>query len=293
MAKVTLEQWRMLKAVVDHGGFAQAAEAVHKSQSSINHAIHKLEDLLGVKVLEVRGRKAELTEAGRLLLKKAEMLISAADNIQELAGSLASGKEMEVRLAVDQSFPLEHLINALARFSLAYPDTRVQLYEIVLSGAAEFLINRTADLVITNYSGSGFLGRSILDIEFVAVSHPDHPLQKLGRPLSMDDLKWQRQIVVRDSAERDRIDEGWLGAEERWTVANVRTSLEIIQKGFGYAWLPMPQVRESLDKGRLKALPLESGAVRRMDLKLYHTDLDRAGPATRYLAELLVMGDPD
>ncbi|WP_315982943.1 LysR family transcriptional regulator [Aliamphritea spongicola] len=45
--RVTLEQWRMLKAVVDHGGFAHAAAAVHKSQSSINHAIHKMEDQLG------------------------------------------------------------------------------------------------------------------------------------------------------------------------------------------------------------------------------------------------------
>ena len=39
MLKSTLEQWRMFKAVVDAGGFNQAAAEVHKSQSSVHHAV--------------------------------------------------------------------------------------------------------------------------------------------------------------------------------------------------------------------------------------------------------------
>ncbi|MEC9019820.1 MAG: LysR family transcriptional regulator, partial [Pseudomonadota bacterium] len=38
MSRVTLAQWQMLAAVVDHGGFARAAEAIHKSPSTLNHA---------------------------------------------------------------------------------------------------------------------------------------------------------------------------------------------------------------------------------------------------------------
>ncbi|HBN88666.1 helix-turn-helix domain-containing protein, partial [Rheinheimera aquimaris] len=59
----TLEQWRILQAVVDAGGYAQAAELLSKSQSSLNHAVAKLQTQLGVELLEVRGRKAYLTEA--------------------------------------------------------------------------------------------------------------------------------------------------------------------------------------------------------------------------------------
>ena len=43
MARSTLEQWRMFKAVAEHGGFHQAAEVVYKSQSTVHHAVHKLE----------------------------------------------------------------------------------------------------------------------------------------------------------------------------------------------------------------------------------------------------------
>jgi len=58
MSRVTLAQWQMLAAVVDHGGFARAAEAIHKSPSTLNHAVHKLEEQLGIQVLEPVGRQA-------------------------------------------------------------------------------------------------------------------------------------------------------------------------------------------------------------------------------------------
>ena len=48
VARVTLEQWRTLVAVVDAGGYAQAAEALHKSQSAITYAVQKLETQLAV-----------------------------------------------------------------------------------------------------------------------------------------------------------------------------------------------------------------------------------------------------
>ena len=51
--KSTLEQWRIFQAVVEFGGYAQAAERLNKSQSSLNHAVAKLQQTLGVALLEV------------------------------------------------------------------------------------------------------------------------------------------------------------------------------------------------------------------------------------------------
>ena len=56
--RISLEQWRALQAVVDAGGYAQAAEALHKSQSAVTYAVQKIEALLAVKIFEVIGRKA-------------------------------------------------------------------------------------------------------------------------------------------------------------------------------------------------------------------------------------------
>ena len=290
MSRVTLAQWQMLAAVVDHGGFARAAEAIHKSPSTLNHAVHKLEELLGVQVLEPVGRQVRLTEAGELLLRRARQLIESAAALEDVAGRLAEGLEAEVVLAVDQVFPSDALARALDDFSEAYPYVRVQLHETVLNGGIEMLYDGSADLVISGLSAQGFLGEPLVTVSFVAVAHPDHPLHHLERSLDLRDLVQHRQLVVRDSAQRQSLDSGWLKAEQRWTVSHLETSIDMVQRGLGFAWLPETRIQGALAAGRLKPLPLSIGGVREIPVQLIHRDRDRAGPATRALAEALAHG---
>lgn len=287
MHKSTLEQWRMLQAVVDHGGFAQAAATIHKSQSSINHAVHKLQDQLGLQLLEVRGRKAHLTDTGQLMLRRARQLLEQADQLQEVADSLSHGQEAELRLAADEVFPYEILASALCTLSEDFPHTRVQLMETVLSGGPELLVAGEVDLLIAGSVPAGFLGEPLLTIEFIAVAHPDHPLHTIGRPLTLQDLAGHRQIVVRDSARGQRMDSGWLAAEQRWTVSHLETSADMISRGMGFAWLPRTRIGDRLASGLLSPLPLEQGATRSTNLYLTYADPDRAGPVTRRLGALL------
>lgn len=287
MSRSTLEQWRMFRAVVDHGGFAQAAEALHKSQSSINHAVHKLQDQLGLQLLQVVGRKAQLTSAGSLMLRRAGQLLDQAEQLETIAGSLAQGEEAELRVAVDEVYPPHCLADALLQLSTEFPHTRVELRETVLSGGPELLIRGDVDLLIAGEAPPGFLGEQLLDVEFIAVTHPEHPLQQLGRSLNLQDLAAQRQIVVRDSATRERSDAGWLGAEQRWTVSHLATSISMVSRGMGFAWLPRTRIEEAVAAGQLRELPLEKGSRRSVSLYLTYADPDQAGPATRRLGTLL------
>lgn len=287
MNRTTLEQWRMLQAVVEHGGFAQAAAAIHKSQSTINHAVHKLQGQLGLPLLEVVGRKAQLTEAGTLMLRRAQQLLDQAGQLEELADSLAAGTEAEIRIAVDEIFPYEQLACALHELSREFANTRVQLFETVLSGGPEMLVGGRVDLLIAGSVPQGFLGEPLMRAAFVAVAHPDHPLLQLQRALNLQDLATHRQIVVRDSALARNVDSGWLGAEQRWTVTHIATSVDMICRGMGFAWLPRSRVDALLAKGELVALPLQQGAERYAELYLTHADPEKVGPASTRLAALL------
>ena len=85
-------------AVVDAGGYAQAAEQLHKSQSAVTYAVQKLESLLAVKAFEVQGRKAVLTPTGQLLYRRASALlvallscdITSQMRFADMPGSIAS-----------------------------------------------------------------------------------------------------------------------------------------------------------------------------------------------------------
>ncbi|MBH8578919.1 LysR family transcriptional regulator [Bisbaumannia pacifica] len=281
MSRVTLAQWQTLAAVVDHGGFARAAEAIHKSPSTLNHAVHKLEEQLNVKVLEPVGRQVRLTEAGELLLRRARQLLESAESLEDVAGRLAEGLEAEVVLAVDQLFPPDALARALDAFSSAYPHVRVQLHETVLNGGIEMLYDGRADLVVSGQAAQGFLGEPLVTVRFLAVAHPDHALHRLGRELDLRDLEQHRQLVVRDSAQRQSMDSGWLKAEQRWTVSHLDTSIGMLERGLGFAWLPETRIQSALAADRLRPLPLAAGGTREVPMQLIYRDRDRAGLATR------------
>ncbi|GBL03257.1 LysR family transcriptional regulator [Glaciecola sp. KUL10] len=106
--KTTLEQWRILQAVVDYGGYAHAAEKLNKSQSSLNHAVAKLQSMLGVQLLEVIGRKAVLTEAGEVMLRRSRYLTQDVENLESLAININQDWEPEITLVVDLAYPKEN-----------------------------------------------------------------------------------------------------------------------------------------------------------------------------------------
>jgi len=285
--RVTLDQWRTLQAVVDHGSFAQAAEALHRSQSSVSYTVARMQEQLGIPLLRIDGRKAVLTEAGEVLLRRSRQLVTQASQLEELAHHMEQGWEAEVRLVVDAAYPNARLIRALTEFMPKSRGCRVRLREEVLSGVEEILKDGTADLAITGLDITGYLGAELGTVVFIAVAHANHPLHQLQRKLSVQDLQSQMQVVVRDSGQRQQRDAGWLGAEQRWTVGSLATSVAFVSSGLGFAWLPQHMIERELAEGVLKPLPLVQGSIRRPQFYLYTHPDKPLGPATRILIELI------
>lgn len=283
---VSLEQWRILIAIVDEGGYAQAASSLHRSQSSVTYAVQTLQRQLGVDVFRIQGRKAQLTSAGEVLLRRARRIVGEAIEAEALAGHLALGWEPEIRLVVDAAFPLPWLIDALGRFTPACRGSRIQLSEVVMSGTDEALIEGRADVAIAASVPPGFIGERLLDIEFVAVAGRGHPLASIP-PLRLDDLRRHRQIVIRDSGVRINRDVGWLGADERFTVSQLTTAATLVIAGVGFAWLPRHLVAPSIDDGWLVELPLARGGVRTEPFHLIVARIDEPGPAALALADVV------
>ena len=286
-ARISLEQWRTLIAVVDAGGYAAAAARLHKSQSAVTYAVQKLEAVLGVKAFEIHGRKAVLTPTGQLLYRRARALTDEALALEAAAATLAAGWEPELRLAVDVIFPTWLLLEALRAFAAERPAMRIELYETVLGGTEDALTQRQVDLAIGSIVPPGFVGDPLISLRFVAVAAPGHPLHALGRPITHQDLRAHRQLVIRDSGLRRHRDSGWLGAERRWTVSHKATAIRAVQLGLGFAWYPDEMIRDELASGALKPLPLREGGERRVELYLIVRDPDYAGPGARRLAEIL------
>lgn len=285
--RVSLGQWRILQAVIDHGGFAQAADKLHRSQSSVSYTVAKMQEQLGIPLLQIEGRKSKLTSAGEVLLRRSRQLVSDASELEALARNLEQGWEPEVRLVVDAAFPSNCLMAALKQFVPLSRGTRVQLNEVVLSGADEALLEGRADLVIGAHVPQGFLGDQLIEVEFICVANPGHELHQLDRELTLDDLRRGLQVVIRDSGIHLKRDMGWLGAAHRWTVTSIDKAVEALLSGLGFGWVPLHQVQAHIEQGRLKPLPMREGQRRLAKLYMIFGHPDQVGPATQQLAEIL------
>ncbi len=284
--RISLDQWRALLAVVDEGGYAKAAKALHKSQSSVTYAVQQLESQLGVKAFRIEGRRAALTPTGQLLYRRGKTLVDDAERLERAAGELARGWETEIRLAVDMIFPTWLLVQCLGAFAAERPDTRIELYETVLSGTDEMLLAHSADFVIASSIPQGFIGDVLMPVNAVCVAAPSHPLHHLGRPATLDDLRRHRHLVVRDSGIQRARSSSWLN-EQRWTVSHKATSIHALSLGHGYAWLPDDAIRGELERGALVPVPLREGGERARSLYLVFSDRDATGPAALRLAEII------
>ena len=283
--RISLEQWRALVAVVDGGSYSRAADALHKTQSTITYALQQLESQLGVKAFKIEGRKAVLTPTGQLLYRHARYLLDEAAQLERSAQRLSAGWEAELRLAVEVVFPTWLLLAYLDRFGQESPNTRIEVIESVIGHRSDALLKGQTDLAIFAAVPAGFSGEPLMRLRFILVAHPNHPLHKLKRKLSMRDLRSYRNLIIRETSP-DRASTSSTETIQRWTVSDMSTSIEAARSGYGFALLPEDKIRNELRAGTLKELPI-AGSERHAELYLIFADHERAGPGAQRLAEII------
>ena len=146
--RLSLDSLAVLDAIERHGSFAAAAEALHRVPSAVTYAVQKLEEDLDVAIFDRSGHRAALTEAGRELLREGRHLLHAAQELEGRVKRVATGFEVELRVAVDDLIPMERLFPLLNEFYRTNCGTRLKLLTEVYGGAWDALVTGRADLVI-------------------------------------------------------------------------------------------------------------------------------------------------
>lgn len=258
MHKTTLEQWSLLQKVVELGSFAKAAEETHRSQSSVSYNLALLQERLGVALLVQEGRRAVLTPSGELLLNQVKPLLKAFDYVETRAVTLRDGQRTRLDLVVDSIFPRARLFAILRQFQQRYPQTQVHLTEVLENAPTERPAHAEADvMVLTRRQDMTGRGEWLMNIDFVAVAHRDHPLSEAST-VSDETLAAWPLIRIADRDNRQQPNENG----ESWTFSTIDAAIEAVQYQVGYGWLPEERIAPLLSSGVLKILPLSHGSRR-------------------------------
>lgn len=253
--KLTLEAIELLDAIEIAGSYAAAAQRLNRVPSAVTHAVRKLEADLGVTLYRREGRRAVLTEAGRLLLAEGRQLLRAAGETEQRIHQLATGWERELRIAVDGLFDLSLLFPLVAEFDGVRQGTSLRFLAEAVGGGWDALVAGRADLVI-GASGEPPPGRwatqplGALDLVFAVA--PDHPLAALPEPLAAAEIARHRAAVLADSS-RELQGRMWglIEGQNALTVPDPASKRAVQEAGLGVGQLPRVTVDAAVAAGRL------------------------------------------
>jgi len=259
---ITLDALEVLDAIEKKGSFAAAANTLNRVPSAISYTIQKLEQDLGVTLFTKQGRRAVLTNTGKLLVEQGRELLLAADQLTINAKQVATGWEPRLRICVDHVVPMKTIIPLLGELYNQQPAIEVELSIEVLGGSWEALIEDRVDLLVGGADEppghKGIRFEPWQSFESVFIAAPNHPICHEAMPLSMEAIHRYRSVIVRDtSRNQPALSRGILNRESFMVVPSFEEKIQAHIEGLGVGTAPILRVREQIDKGMLKRLPLE------------------------------------
>lgn len=245
-----LRQLEYLQAVIENGNFYLAAEQCNVSQSAISQQIKKLEDELGVQLLERHNRTFSLTPAGEHFYRKSLIITSDIKQLVRETRRIADNNNAIIRIGYYKGYYGNELSEAISIFSEKYPTVDVQ----IVTGSHEELYyameNDTVDLALNDQRrafsdayNNEILAESSLYIELSS----RNPLSRLTH-LETDDLKNTPCILVMNQAgqkEEQNYYENIIGLKGPFLFAdNIQEARLKLITGQGY--LPVDVIGEQV-----------------------------------------------
>jgi DNA-binding transcriptional LysR family regulator len=271
---INLNFLEILDAIDRRGSFAAAAQELDKVPSALSYLVRKMEDDLDVLLFDRRGHKATLTAAGQELLRQGRYLLQAADDLERQVRRVATGWEVELRIAVDGIICFEAMLKLVADFYAEHTGTRLRLFNEVLSGTWDALLSGRADLAIGTAAStpggsipaSGYQSRAMGEIEMVFAVAPRHPLAQAIEPIRPEEIKRHRAVAVGDTARNlPAITVGLLRGQDVLTVPSMQDKIAAQVAGLGCGYLPLGMALPHIEAGRLvaklSAEPRYAGAI--------------------------------
>ena len=253
---LTPEALGMLDAIHRTGSMAAAARELGLVPSAVTYRVRQVEDALDVLLFDRSSRQAQLTEAGKELLREGNRLLNELDAIANRVKRVATGWEPQLTLSVDSIISRATIMELCEAFFALTPPTRLKIREEALSGTLQALTSGQADLAIgvalEPGANSDLHSKALGTIKCVYAVAPHHALANAAEPITNDMMLAHRVVAVADSVQRGGgVSIGLLGGQDVFTVPGMLTKLDAQMRGLGAGFLPEYLARPFIDAGRL------------------------------------------
>ncbi len=286
---------RMVDAIRREGTVTSAARVLNLTQPAVSHALRELEQRLGVELFRRDRKRMAPTPEGERLLRSSELVLVELARVERELEQYRDGARGVVRIATACYTCYNWLPPLLKQFREQHPQVSVEIVPDVRLEAVEAILDHRLDLAILYEppnTGEVAMCR-LFDDELVAILGPDHPLSE------------RKQLVAEDFASEHFISQcplgeslfhqqvlGPAGVEPRqWSVIPLTEAvIQTVGSGIGVSVLPRWLVHPEVDAGRLCAVRVTAGGMKRTWYAAALEDRMRSGPVADLVRELKAKG---
>ena len=288
---MTFEQLRVLQAIVTHGTFRSAANALNKSQPALSVMMRNLEAECGFPLFSRETYRPELTREGRVFYDRAVVTLREMGRLNALASRLSGKEEPEVSIAINTIYCVRPLLETLKHVDETYPVTRLNVTTEVLGGAMEGLREGRTDIALTTDADFEPATMELLpfdSVRVIPVARPDYPPAIGARHNTAQDMRGFVQVLVADSSAGERRQsQDVLPDARHWVVSDVEAKKDIISGGLGWGGLPEYVVQDELASGGLVQIHVEGFNIRTSQLYIIRRTDKPVGPVADALWQAL------
>ncbi|WP_437833104.1 LysR family transcriptional regulator [Sorangium sp. So ce1153] len=258
MLRANLSDILVFMAVVEEGSFIAGGQAMGLTRSAAGKAVNRLEDRLGVRLLNRTTRALSLTDEGRVFYDRGLQILAAVDDAEASVAGRSGTPRGLLRLTVPDAFGRLVVLPLLRRYLEAWPDIQVEVS----------FTDRLADIVEEGFDLAVRIGDAPPDTRLVSrvvaryramlCASPSYIAER-GEPLSLDALAGHDCLIF--SSRNRRQSWRFVGADGAWVKAQGRSRLRLDSgealrdaavAGLGIAFLPDFLVADDLSAGRLQ-----------------------------------------
>ncbi len=275
----TLDQLRILKAIVDEGSFKKAADSLFVTQPAVSLQVQNLEKQLEIAIFDRGGRKAQLTEAGKILLNYCEKILGECQETCKALEDLNNLKGGSLIIGASQTTGTYLMPRMIGLFRQKFPDVSVQLQIHSTRRTGWSVANGQIDIAIIGGELPVELSESLEVIPFATdevalVLPPNYQLAK-SNELTKEDLYSLRFITLDSQSTTRKVFDQLLSSSgldvQRLNIEMELNSLEAIknavQANLGAAFLPIVSIERELLGGSLKK-PIVADLEVKRELKI-------------------------
>jgi DNA-binding transcriptional LysR family regulator len=283
---------RLLVRVAEARSFTRAAGDLGLTQSGLSRAISRLEQELGVRLLQRNTRSVSLTPDGQMLYERCAPLLAELAETEKLMLDRSSHPTGLLKISTPSLFGRKVVMPVIGELTLRYPELRIEavmtdrLVDIVDEGFDALL--RTGEI-----QDQRLIARALPPLRWVTVAAPAY-LARFGTPHSIDDLQHHHCITVRNLRNGRMVDWQFMqGGKVQDVSVEGRLIFDIgdgmvdaAVGGFGIAQVMDFAVRDELAAGRLVPL-LEAFAGRSRGISLVYPPSRQYSPKLMAFAQAL------